>query len=169
MYYLIFISIALALYALYVAKNAHRDKPRSFHFTLIIRDKNKYATIKFYVLYLSGTRVFLCQDASKNINLTPKINTWDACAEISNNKLITCESQGKDSLVLQYIADKSSKMATQSEELSLDLLSLPNPSITRESIEKHLKQAGWEIERALSGDDLSFDKENLSVYLTYIS
>jgi len=168
MYYLIFISIALSLYALYVARNVSlrlESSPRSFHFTLSKVGESKDIKIKFYVLYLSGTRVFFDQETYENINISRKIDT---SIEITKDKLIKCFSWG-DSLRLQYIINGDSERAEQGEELSLNLLSLPKSSESTKSIENQLKQDGWEMKRALSTDDLCFIKENLEIYLTYIS
>lgn len=182
---LIFISIALSLYAIHVARNAHLriDKPpRSFHFTLSEVNENNYenaesvlddAKIKFYILYLSGSRVFFDEDTFKNININQKIDTF---AKLGDKKQIHCRSWG-DALRIRYITDQDSDRAEQGEELLLDLLSLPKSSnnVLRENknfelIKKYLTESGWEIKnRSLSFDDLWFSKGNFEIYITYIS
>lgn len=167
---LIFISIVLALYAIWVARKAHQridNPPRSFHFTLQeTKEINlDMAKIQFYVLHLSGARVFFDEDTFDNINISKKIDTF---AKIDDKRQITCYSQGS-TLMFGYITDPDKKEAEQGEELHLGVLSLPRYSKNRQIIERYLKESGWEIKRALSLDDLCFSKENLEIYITYIS
>lgn len=169
---LVFVSIALTLYALYVARNAHvrlNNRPRSFHFTL--SKIGEEAKIKFYVLYLSGSRVFFDQETFDNINISRKISTF---ADLPKNKQITCATWG-NSLRVQY-ADKDKEIAEQAEELSLDILSLSKASDSplgkdpnAEKVRGYLEETGWEIKEALSFNDIHFVKDNFEVYIAYIS
>jgi len=168
MYILISIAILLAFYALYVARSAHSrfdSSPRSFHLTLTRKSKDGDGKIQFYVLYLSGARVFLDQQF-ESVNITPKMNI---SSEIANGKFIECWSEG-DFLRWRYVLTDNKKEHFESgDELSLSLLSLPKSVDSSKSIEAYLKQEGWESKRALFTDDLYFVKDNLEVYLTYVS
>jgi len=177
MYILVFISITIALCAMWVARSAYLridNPPRSFHFTLseareIDREKGENVfdkeSIRFYVLYLSGSRVFFDEDTFENINISSKIDT---VAKINNKREIVCYSLG-GALIFGYVTDPDKKEAEQGEELHLSILSLPQSSENRQKIENYLKGSGWKIKRALSLDDLRFSKDNLEVYISYIS
>lgn len=168
----VFISIGLALYALYVARNAHvrlNNRPRSFHFTL--SKSGTEAKIKFYVLYLSGSRVFFDEKTSDNINISAKVYAY---VDLPKNKQITCASWG-NSLRVQY-ASNNKEIAEQAEELSLDVLSLPKASdgplgkdTNAEIVRGYLEETGWEAKEALSFNDMHFTKDNFEVYIAYIS
>ena len=174
---LIFVSIAIALYAIWVAQNAHSridNPPRSFHFTLSEARKTDYskgesefdkARIKFYVLYLSGKRVFFDEHTFNNININSKIDT---SAKIDSKKELVLHSWG-GALRFGYVADQNKEAAEQGEELHTDVLSLPQTPENRKRLEEYLKQEGWKIEKGLSLDDVRMTKDKLEIYITYIS
>ncbi|MEX0931266.1 MAG: hypothetical protein WDZ88_00790 [Candidatus Paceibacterota bacterium] len=177
MYILSIIAILIALYTIRVARNAHfriNNPPRSFHFTLSksrdvddLKGENisARAKIRFYVLYLSGKRVYFDDDTFDNISINRKIDTN---TQIDSKKELVLHSWG-DILRLQYITDPEKENAEQGEELLPDVLSLPKSSKNQEIIKDYLKQNGWKIETALSFDDIRITKDNLEVYITYIS
>lgn len=165
MYFSALVGLALAIYALIVARHAHSrldSQPRSFHFTVSKTDAD-HEKISFFVLYLSGAKVFFKQETSETVNISAKIDT---SLDFKKGGSIVCESLGS-TLKLQYITNKSSD-AEQGEELALDLLSLPSTTKNKAMIENYFKKAGWGMKRAFS-NDLHYIKENLDLYISYLS
>lgn len=177
MYTFTTIAILVAVYAAWVARNAHwriDNPPRSFHFTLSESRNIDYskgesvadrARIKFYVLYLSGKRVFFDEHTFNKINIHNRIDTD---AKIGGDKSLLLHSWG-DAVRFGYLTNSDNNDAEQEEGLHLSILSLPKSPGNQRRIEKYLKQNGWKLEKALSFDDMRIVKGALEVYITYIS
>jgi len=153
----VIVSLVISIYALVSIKR--KKEPRSFYVEATLNHKT---SIGFYVLYVSGSRLFFQEKTDNGLNISSHISIF---SETNLGHQIVCESHG-NVLSIQHLSSINEHEALQGERLDIGMLSLTLKY--QNLIEGHLDEMGWNIDDSLSGD-LRFSKDNIQVYVSYLA